>query len=551
MTEARQPTSCAAWNKLKVEAARLASTHLRELVGARDQAEFLELGAYRCDLTKHKIDDPSWSLLYELADEMQLGPMRAAMFAGERINQSEDRAVLHTALRSQRGEFVIEGVDLGAQAKLVRDKMARLVDDLHAGRRLGATGSRLTHLVHVGIGGSELGPKVLVDALRAQRVEGVDVRFLSNIDGGQLEHLLRGLDPANTLVCVASKTFTTHETMTNAGSIRAWLEAGLGDASRDIGKHLLAVTAAPKRAIEWGVPAEQVFEFWQWVGGRYSLWSSIGLPAVFALGGQAFEELLEGAREADLHFRNESWATNLPVRLALLGVWYGAFFGAESHAVVSYDDRLASLPSYLQQADMESNGKSVDRWGRAISDYATGPIVWGGAGTNGQHAYFQLLHQGTRFVPVDFIVAANPQHDRMEHHDILLANCFAQSQALMAGKDESSVRADMKAAGASDEEVERLAPQRSFAGDRPSSTFVLERLSPRALGNLIATYEHKIFVQGVLWGINSYDQWGVELGKVLALALLPKVVAGEDGGEGVDPSTRALLAHVAASRSSS
>jgi glucose-6-phosphate isomerase len=504
----------------------------------------MRLGALDVDLSKHKIDEAGWGQLYALADQMELGPMRAAMFAGEPINQSEGRAVLHTALRAHAGEATMDGVDLGELARGVRRRMADFVERLHRSEHVGATGRRLTHLVHVGIGGSELGPKMLVDALRAQTADGVEVRFASNIDGGQLSHVLDGLDPESTLICVASKTFTTHETMTNANSARRWLEAGLGDAAGEVGRHLVAVTAAPDKARTWGVADEQIFEFWSWVGGRYSMWSSIGFPCVFAAGGEAFEELLEGAHEADQHFRARDWAENLPVRLALLGVWYGAFFGAESHAVIAYDDRLASLPSYLQQADMESNGKSVDRWGRRVTDYATGPIVWGGAGTNGQHAYFQLLHQGTRFVPVDFIVAANPDHELTEHHDILLANCLAQSQALMQGKDESQVRADMQAAGANAADIDRLAPQRSFAGDRPSTTILLERLSPRALGNLVATYEHKIFVQGVLWGINSYDQWGVELGKVLALGLLPSVQSGEVSDEGLDLSTRSLLERV-------
>ena len=545
MSQRHRPTECEAWSQLAQSASRLAAVHLRDLVADRSDADWMHLGALDVDLSKHKVDEAAWAQLYALADEMQLGPMRAAMFAGEPINQSEGRAVLHTALRAHPGEAVIDGEDLGELARSVRVRMAAFVDELHRGTHRGATGERLTHLVHVGIGGSELGPKMLVDALRARRVDGVEVRFASNIDGGQLSHVLADLDPARTLICVASKTFTTHETMTNAHSARRWLEAGLGDASSGVSRHLVALTADPEKALAWGVPREQTFEFWSWVGGRYSMWSSIGFPCVFAAGGDAFEELLDGAREADQHFRQHAWAENLPVRLALLGLWYGAFFRAESHAVIAYDDRLASLPSYLQQADMESNGKNVDRWGRPVTDYATGPIVWGGAGTNGQHAYFQLLHQGTRFVPVEFIVAANPDHDLREHHDILLANCLAQSQALMQGKDESQVRSEMKAAGASLEDVNRLAPQRCFAGDRPSSTILLERLSPRALGNLVATYEHKIFVQGVLWGINSYDQWGVELGKVLALGLLPSVRSGAPGGDAVDASTRALLERVA------
>jgi glucose-6-phosphate isomerase len=548
MSETKQPTDTAAWPRLASEAERLRGRHLRELVAERGGADLVELGAFACDLSKHKVEAAVWEQLYGLADEMQLEGMRRDLFAGVPINQSEGRAVLHTALRARAGEAVLDGVDLGEQARAIRERMATFVEKVHQGVHLGATGKRLTHLVHVGIGGSELGPKMLVDGMRAQAVRGMEVRFASNIDGGQLEAVLDGLDPEHTLVCVASKTFTTHETMVNASSVRAWLEAGLGDAAKHASKHWVAVTAAPERAEAWGVTREQIFEFWDWVGGRYSLWSSIGFPAVFTAGGEAFEELVAGAREADQHFRTKDWAENLPVRLALLGVWYGAFFGAESHAVIAYDDRLASLPSYLQQADMESNGKSVDRWGARIEAYSTGPIVWGGAGTNGQHAYFQLLHQGTRFVPVDFIVAARPDHGRKEHHDILLANCLAQSQALMEGKDESRVRSDMRQAGSSKEEIERLAAQRSFTGDRPSSTFLLDQLTPRALGNLIATYEHKIFVQGVVWGINSYDQWGVELGKVLALDLLPSVESGVTEGESLDASTHALLARLAAKR---
>lgn len=531
-------------------ARRLRGLTIADLVagigGAREGAYEHRVGPLWIDLRKHLVDDLAWAALHELADARGVLALRDRMFAGKPINVSEGRPVLHTGLRARPGECVVEGEDVGALARGVRERMAAFAEALRAREIRGATGAVLDQVVCVGIGGSELGPKMVLHALRDIADPELEVRFLSNIDGSAVEHTLRGLDPARTLVVVTSKTFTTHETLHNAGSVRAWLRAGVSGRvdEADLGLHLAAATASPERAHAWGVPSSRVFEFWPWVGGRYSLWSAVGLPVVLGVGGEAFEALLAGARELDRHFVEAPAVENVPLKLALLGHWYGSQFGAQTHAVLPYDDRLARLVDYLQQADMESNGKSIGRRGEPVAG-PTGPVVWGGPGTNGQHAYFQLLHQGSHCIPADFIASVAAPAGREDHHAILLANCLAQSRALMVGKPEAAVRAELEAAGLDAESVAELAPQRTFVGNRPSTTILIDRLDPRALGALIALYEHKIFCQGALWGLNSFDQWGVELGKTLARQLLPVVLGDATPSEvDCDASTAAAIAQL-------
>ncbi|HET7159629.1 MAG TPA: glucose-6-phosphate isomerase, partial [Burkholderiales bacterium] len=398
----------------------------------------------------------------------------------------------------------------------------RKFSDALRGRKLkGATGKALTDVVNIGIGGSDLGPALAAAALAPYAARTPRVHFMSNVDGAHVDAMLAGLDPKTTLAIIASKTFTTQETLTNARSVRAWIEQAVGER---VGEHFAAVTANVPAAHAFGITDERIFEFWDWVGGRYSLWSAVGLPIAVAVGMDEFEAMCEGARDMDEHFASAPWTHNMPVIMALLGVWYSDFFDASSHAVLPYDMRLARLPDYLQQLEMESNGKRVTREGKPV-DYATCPVVWGAPGTNGQHAFFQLLHQGTHVVPADFIACCKPHHKLPEHHDILLANCFAQTEALMQGKTANEVRTEMQSQNVPSAEIERLSPHRVFPGNRPSTTLLIDTLTPRALGALIALYEHKVFAQSVIWNINAYDQFGVELGKQLANRILPELTA--------------------------
>ena len=445
------------------------------------------------------------------------------MFSGEAINETEGRAVLHTALRN-RGErtVMVDGVGRDARRAARAFADARVHHVGSRGRWLGHTGRAITDVVNIGIGGSDLGPVMVTEALRPYWKQGLRAHFVSNVDGTHLSEVLRQVQPETTLFIVASKTFTTQETLTNARSARQWLVDRLG-AEDAVAKHFVALSTNRDAVVEFGIDPANMFEFWDWVGGRYSLWSAIGLSIATVVGMDHFEELLAGAYEVDEHFRTAPLRENIPVIMAALGVWYHNFFGAPSHAVLPYDQYLHRFPAYLQQADMESNGKSASRDGAIITDYTTGPIVWGEPGTNGQHAFFQLLHQGTHLVPCDFIVAAQSHNPIGQHQDILVANCIAQAEALMRGKTADEARAELEAAGASEERVAALVPHKTFPGNRPSNTFMVERLTPRALGRLIALYEHKIFVQGVIWNIYSFDQWGVELGKQLAKVVLPEL----------------------------
>ncbi|MGB8329877.1 MAG: glucose-6-phosphate isomerase [Polyangiales bacterium] len=535
------PTRTAAWKALLAHHEEVADLQMRTLF--RDDPEravrfSLMLGDLLFDFSKNRITDQTVSLLTQLCDECGVRDWITRMFAGEAINETEGRAVLHTALRNRGDRTVtVDGIDVMPDVRRVLSQMRAFATSIRDGAWMGYTDRTITDLVNIGIGGSDLGPVMVTEALRPYWKQGLRAHFVSNVDSTHLTEVLRQVQPETTLFIVASKTFTTQETLTNARSARRWLVERLGSEGA-VAKHFVALSTNRDAVVEFGIDPENMFEFWDWVGGRYSLWSAIGLSIATVIGMDHFEELLAGAYEVDEHFRTAPLRENIPVMMALLGVWYHNFFGAGSHAVLPYDQYLHRFPAYLQQADMESNGKSVSREGAAITGCTTGPIVWGEPGTNGQHAFFQLLHQGTHLVPCDFIVAAESQNPMGRHHEILLANCIAQSEALMRGKTADEARDELEKAGVTEERVALLTPHKTFRGNRPSNTFIFEKLTPRALGRLIALYEHKIFVQGVIWNIYSFDQWGVELGKQLAAAILPELT-GTDGEH--DSSTRQLI----------
>jgi glucose-6-phosphate isomerase len=499
------------------------------------------------DFSKHRITAETMSLLVDLAEQMELPAMIERMFAGERLNLTEGRPVLHVALRNRSGrEIRVDGVDVMPDVDAVLARMRRFTEAVRSGAWRGHTGEAITDIVNIGIGGSDLGPVMVTEALRPYWKPGLRVHFVSNIDASHLVETLARCTPATTLFTVASKTFTTQETMTNATSARTWLLDALGDRAA-VARHFVAMSTNAEAVAEFGIDTDNMFEFWDWVGGRYSLWSAIGMSIALVIGMDQFEELLAGAHEADEHFRTAPLGDNLPAIMGLLGIWYSNFFGAETHAILPYDQYLHRFAAYFQQGDMESNGKGVDRQGQPIDDYSTGPVIWGEPGTNGQHAFYQLIHQGTRLIPCDFIAPIHSQNPLGRHHEILLANFFAQTEALMRGKTADEVRAELAASGRSDRED--LVAHRSFTGNRPTSSLLIDRITPRALGKLVALYEHKIFVQGVIWNVNSYDQWGVELGKQLAKTILDEL----DGDAAVtthDGSTNALINHYKRQRSS-
>lgn len=526
-----------AWNAVLRDAAMLGRTTLAELFD-RDPRRFERLsfrdGDLLIDFSKEKLTTDALDSLLALARATGVEARRDAMFAGERINETEDRAALHMALRGGAGETVeLDGQDVMPGVRAVLDRFLAFAEDVRTGRAASASGAHFTDVVNIGIGGSDLGPAMAAQAL-APWADGPRVHFVSNVDGAHLADTVRHLDPARTLVIVASKTFTTLETMTNAQSARAWLSDALGDRA---GAHMAAVSTNLEATRAFEIEDARVFGFWDWVGGRYSLWSAIGLPLAIAVGAARFRELLDGARHMDGHFRTAPLERNLPVLMALVGIWRRDAMGWPTVAVVPYDQRLARLPAYLQQLEMESNGKRTRLDGEAAAR-PTAPVVWGEPGTNAQHSFFQLIHQGTDVVPVDFMAAALPNESLGDHHAKLLANVLAQSAALAFGRSEDEVRAEMRAAGADGDEIDRLAPHRAFPGDRPSTTILYRRLDPFTLGRLIALHEHRVFVQGALWGINSFDQWGVELGKKLAAAVLP-ALEGEIAG--LDGSTAGLI----------
>jgi glucose-6-phosphate isomerase len=467
------------------------------------------------------------------------------MFAGEHINNTEDRAVLHVALRDTTSkEVLVDGHNVLPDVKEVFDRMAAFSDGIRSASIKGATGKKITDIVNIGIGGSDLGPVMATIALSPYH-DGPRAHYVSNIDGAHIADTLNVLDPATTLIIVASKTFTTIETMTNAQTARKWIADALGEDA--VGAHFAAVSTALDKVAAFGIGEERVFGFWDWVGGRYSVWSAIGLPVMIAIGADNFRKFLAGAHSMDVHFRDAPLEKNLPIWLGLIGYWHRAICDYSSRAVIPYDQRLARVPAYLQQLDMESNGKSVTVDGKPVSG-PTGPVVWGEPGTNGQHAFFQLLHQGTDTIPLEFIVAAKGHEKHLDHqHEMLLANCLAQSEALMKGRTLDEARAQLESKKLPEAEVERIAPHRVFSGNRPSLTLVHDKLDPFAFGRLIALYEHRVFVEAQIFGINAFDQWGVELGKELATELLP-VVSGAESAEGKDASTVGLVAHLHARR---
>lgn len=501
------------------------------------------------DYSKNQITQTTLELLADLARQRDVERQRDAMFAGDKINFTENRSVLHTALRAPRNQVkIVDGVDINVEVHAVLDRMQAFVDKVHSGEWRGASGLVITDIVNIGIGGSDLGPKMVTHALRCFAHPGIRSHFVSNVDGHDIDAVLCQVNPASTLFIISSKTFTTAETMLNAHTARSWFLRTFSAA--DLPLHFVATSSNIAAANAFGIASENCFGFWDWVGGRYSLWSAIGLPIALSLGFQHFRALLDGAHTMDKHFQEAPIEQNMPMLLALIGIWNRDFLDYESVSIAAYHQDLTSFPSYLQQLDMESNGKCIDHQGLAV-DVPTGPIIWGNVGTNAQHAYFQLLHQGSDIIPVDFIASLSPEHLLPEHHLLLLANCFAQSQALMKGKSAQQVKEEMQALGIYEQQINQLIPHRTFNGNRPSNTILLDKLDPASLGALIALYEHKVAVQGFCWGINSFDQWGVELGKVLAKAIEADLRSTDGAGtsSGHDSSTAGLIAMARAAKS--
>jgi glucose-6-phosphate isomerase len=535
-------TDSPAWQALAEHQREMADVHMRGLFD-RDPRRFehfsLRVGEILFDYSKNRINEETMSLLMDLACEAKLAERIEAMFTGEKINTTEDRAVLHVALRNRSNRpILVDDEDVMPGVNRVLDKMRRFSERVRSGEWKGYTGRAITDVVNIGIGGSDLGPKMVTTALEPYGKPGLDVHFVSNVDGTDLVETLKSLSPETTLFLVASKSFTTQETMTNARSARAWLLDAAGDQTA-IAKHFVAMSTNEAGVAEFGIDTANMFEFWDWVGGRYSVWSAIGLSVAVYLGMDRFEAFLSGAHQVDLHFRNTPFEKNVPVIMALLGIWYNNFFGAETHAILPYDKYLTYFPAYFQQGDMESNGKGVTRDGEWV-DYTTGPIVWGQPGTIGQHAFYQLIHQGTKLVPCDFLAAAQSHNPLGDHHRILLSNFLAQTEALMKGKTSEEVCAELVSQGYSGERLERLVPAKTFPGNRPSNSFLYPKLTPEVLGSLIALYEHKIFTQGVIWSTNSFDQMGVELGKQLAKTVLPEL-EGDEEVSTHDASTNGLI----------
>ncbi|MGA5450733.1 glucose-6-phosphate isomerase [Streptomyces umbrinus] len=528
------------WTALAGHREELGEAQLRELFAqnpGRGTGYTLQVGDLHVDYSKHLVTDETLRLLRALAAATDVFGLRDAMFRGEKINTTEDRAVLHTALRAPRDEVVeVDGENVVPAVHAVLDKMAGFAERVRSGEWTGHTGSRIKNVVNIGIGGSDLGPAMAYEVLRSFTDRDLTVRFVSNVDGADLHEAVRDLDPAETLFIVASKTFTTIETITNATSARNWLLTELKAGQEAVAKHFVALSTNAEKVADFGIDTANMFEFWDWVGGRYSFDSAIGLSLMIAIGPDRFREMLDGFHLVDEHFRTAPAESNVPLLLGLLGVWYGNFHDAQSHVVLPYSHYLSKFTAYLQQLDMESNGKSVDRDGRPV-EWETGPVVWGTPGTNGQHAYYQLIHQGTKLIPADFIGFAEPVADLLPglvaQHDLLMANFFAQTQALAFGKTPDEVRAEGV--------PEDLVPHKTFKGNHPTTTILARELTPSVLGQLIALYEHKVFVQGAIWNIDSFDQWGVELGKVLAKRVEPALTEGADV-PGLDESTTALVA---------
>ena len=535
------PTTTSAWKKLQAHYEAIQHTSIKELFDAnskRFEQFSIQYPSLLVDYSKNRINAETVELLVELAKETGVDEAIQQMFEGQTINVTEGRAVLHTALRNRSNEEVlVDGKDVMPQINEVLDQMKVFSNKVISGEWKGFTGKEITDVVNIGIGGSDLGPVMVTEALKHYKTR-LNVHFVSNIDGTHLAETFKVVNPETTLFIVASKTFTTQETMTNAFTAKQWLlENGASEA--DVAKHFVALSTNAQGVADFGIDTANMFQFWDWVGGRYSLWSAIGLSIALAVGFDNFEELLEGAHEMDTHFKTETLDQNIPVVLALLGIWYNNFFGADSVALLPYEQYLSRFAAYFQQGDMESNGKYVGRDGKKV-DYETGPIIWGEPGTNGQHAFYQLIHQGTKLIPADFIAGANSLNVLGDHHAKLLSNFFAQTEALAFGKEEETVVAELQKAGKSQDEIEFLTPFKIFEGNRPTNSILYEVLTPRVLGNLIAMYEHKIYVQGVIWNIFSFDQWGVELGKQLANVILPEL-ENDEQVTSHDSSTNGLI----------
>ncbi len=538
-------TDFPSWQALVRHHKEMANLHMRDLFTAdpgRFKAFTLTLGDLLVDFSKNRITGETMGLLLALARDARVEEWRDRMFRGESINVTENRAVLHVALRNRSNRpIMVDGRDVMPDVNRVLAQMRGFTEDVRSGRWTGWTGQRITDVVNIGIGGSDLGPVMVTEALRPYWRNELTPHFVSNVDGTHIAETLRRVHPETTLFIVASKTFTTQETLANAHSARRWfLEAAGSEAA--IARHFVALSTNAAAVATFGIDTRAMFEFWDWVGGRYSLWSAIGLSIALMIGMDRFVELLAGAHEMDEHFRTAPLEENIPVVLAMLGVWYANFFGAPTHAILPYDQYLHRLPAYLQQGDMESNGKRVTRDGQEIR-YTTGPVLWGEPGTNGQHAFYQLIHQGTHLIPADFIAPVETQNPVGDHHRLLLANFLAQTEALMKGKAADEARKELERAGAKGDALERLLPHKVFPGNRPTNSIIVKKLTPHTLGMLIAMYEHRIFVQGSIWNVNSYDQWGVELGKQLAAAILPEL-SGEVPVSGHDGSTAGLIRHI-------
>jgi glucose-6-phosphate isomerase len=537
------------WQSLKLHQKDIASTSLREMFQLdpnRFDKFHIQLDDLLLDYSKHRISKETMALLVNLAKEADIEGWRDLMFSGEKINSTEHRSVLHTALRHQGQQKIMsEGEDVMPKITHVLQKMKRFSEEVRSGQWKGYTGKTITNVINIGIGGSDLGPAMVCNALKPYGSKTITPHFVSNIDGADLAQALEKCDPETTLFIIASKTFTTQETMTNAFSARSWFLNKASDGAH-IKKHFVALSTNKHAVSAFGIDPENMFEFWDWVGGRYSLWSAIGLSIALYIGMDQFEELLKGGFEMDEHFKTTPIEKNIPMIMGLLGIWYINFFNFSTHVILAYDQGLSKLAPYLQQADMESNGKFINRHGEHI-DFHTGPVLWGEVGTNGQHAFYQLLHQGTEIVPADFIMPIHSHYhigkDGDEHHKILLSNFIAQTQSLMMGKTYDEARIEVEKQGYEGEDIESFIPQKTFEGNRPSSSILFEKLTPKTLGRLIAMYEHKIFTQGIIWGINSFDQWGVEYGKQIAKKVLPKL-SDKTPSDEFDSSTNQLIRYI-------
>jgi len=535
------PMNTKAWNRLEEYHFSFEDTHLKELFATdpeRFQKYSLKFEEMLVDYSKNLVDSEIMESLFELAKECGLKEATESMFTGQKINATEDRAVLHTALRNRSNTpIIVDGEDVMPEVNAVLEQLKAFSEEVISGKWKGYTGKAITDIVNIGIGGSDLGPLMVTEALKPYKNH-LNLHFVSNVDGTHIAETLKKVNPETTLFIVASKTFTTQETMTNAISARDWFLLTAKDEAF-VKFHFVAVSTNAKAVAAFGIDTKNMFRFWDWVGGRYSLWSAIGLSIVLGIGYENYIQLLEGAHAMDKHFRNEEFSKNIPVILALIGIWYNNFYGAETEAILPYDQYLHRFSAYFQQGNMESNGKYVDRNGEQV-DYQTGPIIWGEPGTNGQHAFYQLIHQGTKMIPCDFIASAINHNQVGDHHPKLLANFFAQTEAMMVGKTAEQVEAELKAAGKSEAEIAELLPFKVFLGNIPTNSILVKKLTPRVLGELIAMYEHKIFVQGIIWNIYSFDQWGVELGKQLANAILPELKSDETV-TGHDSSTNGLI----------